>query len=161
MAAAVVACYRGSPLHPPPPPRPITPTELPGLRSHATTSGVLPTAQPVAVRATVTIANVTSRDTTLQLLGGNCEVLIRIYPRAERTGTPIVDTSGPGVECFGPVLKRTVAAGDSITFYSPRNGPGVPLPPRRYWITALVTFVTPTGSRRLELAAGTFVVPAE
>jgi hypothetical protein len=113
------------------------------------------------VQATATITNIAARDTTLQLLGGNCEVLIRIYPRADRKGSPIVDTSGPGVECFGPVLKRTVAAGDSLTLHSPRDGPGVPLPPHRYWITALVTFVTPTGSRRLELPAGTFIVPAE
>ena len=122
---------------------------------------MLPSATPVAVQVTVTITNTTARDTTLDILGGNCEVLLRIYKRRNRRGTPVLDTSGPGVECFGRILHPKLGAGQSITLHSPRDGPAVPLPPHRYWITALVTFVTPMGSRRLELPAGTFVVPAE
>jgi hypothetical protein len=161
LAAVTAACYHGSPTHPPPPPRPIAPADLPRLSFNAANSGVLPSANPIAVQVTVTITNTTARDTTLDVMGGNCEVLLRIYRRQNRTGTPVLDTSGPGVECFGPILHPKLGAGQSFTLRSPHDGPAVPLTPHRYWITAMVTFVTPTGSRRLELPAGTFVVPAE
>jgi len=161
LAAATVACYHGSPTHPPPPPRPIAPADLPELSFSATNAGVLPSATPVAVQVTVTITNTTSRDTTLNIMDGDCEVLLRVYRRRNRSGTPVLDTSGPGVECFGPIIHPKLGAGQSTTLHSPRDGPAVPLPPHRYWITALVTFVTPKGGRRLELPAGTFVVPAE
>ena len=129
-----------------------------GITLHATNSGVLSSPNPVAVQVTVTVANTTARDTTLRLLGSNCTVLLRFYRRADRTGPTVLDTSGPGVECFGPVARRKVKAGDSTQFRSPRDGPAVDLPRGRYWLTALQTWITADGSRRTEIPAGEIVV---
>lgn len=130
-----------------------------GLTLHATNSGILSSPNPIAVQVTVTITNTAARDTTLRLLGSNCTVLLRFYRRSDRTGPTTLDTSGPGVECFGPVIRRKVKAGDSTQFRSPRDGPAVDLPRGRYWLTALVTWITADGSRRTEIPAGQVNVP--
>lgn len=153
--------FRGSPRFPPVLPPALSTDSLAtlGITLHTSNSGVLSSPNPVAVQVTVTVTNTTARDTTLRVLGSNCTVLLRFYKRADRTGPTILDTSGPGVECFGPPIRRKVKAGDSTQFRSPRDGPATELPRGRYWLTALQTWITADGSRRTEIPAGEIVVP--
>jgi hypothetical protein len=163
VALIPLACvpFRGSPRHPPPPPPVVTLDSLKqlGLTAHATNGGIISSPTPVAVQVTVTVANTMSRDTTIRLLAGDCQVLLRFYRKADRSGHAALDTSGPGVECFNVGRRQKLAAGDSIRFRSPRDGPSYPLQPGRYWITALLTWLTPDGSRRTEIPAGSIRVP--
>jgi hypothetical protein len=181
--ASLAACapFRGSPRHPPVPPLPLSLDSLAriGFVVHATNSGVRPSPTPIAVQATVVIVNTAvtrdtasaerprgdtaarppaKGDTLVRVMGGNCAVLLRFYRRPDRTGKPVLDTSGPGVECFGPVLRRRIASGDSTRLLSPRDGPDTELPPGRYWLSALVTWITTDGTRRTEVPAGEVVV---
>ena len=162
LAAACVP-FRGSPRHPPPPPPVLSIDSLTqlGFTVHGRNSGLLSTPDPIAVQVTITVINTTppSRDTTIRLLGGDCEVLLRFYRRRDRSGRPILDTSGPGVECFNPGIRHKLVAGDSIQFKSPRDGPASKLPPGRYWLTGLLTWLTADGSRRTEVPAGEIRVP--
>jgi hypothetical protein len=158
LLAAGCAPFRGSPRHPPVPPPALPTDSLSGLRIDARNSGLLSTPNPIAVQVTVTVVNATPRDTLLRLIGGNCLVLVRFYRHADRSGSIALDTSSPGVECFSRGLRRKLAAGDSTQFQSPRDGPATPLPPGRYWLTALLTWITADGSRRTEIPAGTIVI---
>ena len=162
-AALAAACvpFRGSPRHPPPPPPVISSDSLRqlGLAVHGRNSGLLSTPDPIAVQVTITLINTTAHDTTVRALGGDCEVLLRFHRRPDRSDTPILDTSGPGVECFNTGVRRKLAARDSIQLKSPHDGPAYKLPPGRYWLSGLVTWLTAEGSRRTEIPAGDIRVP--
>jgi hypothetical protein len=163
--AALAACvpFRGSPRHPPPLPPMIGIDSLRqlGFAVHGRNSGLLSTPDPIAVQVTITVISTTAHDTTVRALGGDCEVLLRFYRKSDRSDTPILDTSGPGVECFNPGIRRKLAAAahDSTQLKSPRDGPAYKLPPGRYWLSGLVTWLTTEGSRRTEIPAGDIRVP--
>jgi hypothetical protein len=161
LVTAACVPFRGSPRHPPPPPPVVSLDSLKqlGFSAHATNGGLQSTPNPIAVQVTVTVVNTAGRDTTVRLLEGDCEVLLRFYRKPDRSGPTALDTSGPGVECFIVGHRHKLAAGDSIRFTSPRDGPSSQLPAGRYWITALLTWITPDGSGRTEIPAGEIRVP--
>jgi len=124
------------------------------------------------VQVTVAVTNVSTHPATLDALGGNCAVRVRIYPLVMPTrhgarvaSSPVFDAAEPGYECYVPLLHETVAPGKAVTLQSAGDGPGVSLPPGRYDVTGVVTVVPPADSLRrhgaqlVEITAGSIRVP--
>ena len=125
------------------------------------------------VQVAVTIKNVSSHPATLDYLGGNCAVRLRVYSadelaRAkEQNGAvrPTFDAAQTGYECYVPVVHQKFTAGETATLLSGGEGPGVRLRSGRYRITAVVTVVPPPDSLRrhgphlVEVPAGSIRIP--
>jgi hypothetical protein len=111
---------------------------------------------PLEVQVTVTATNTTEHAATLDVLGGNCAVLIRIFRQPDRSGQPLYD-AGSGAECYVKPVHQRLAPHASYTAQSGRYGPGIDIPPGRYYLSALV-IPADREKKRIEIPAGDFVV---
>ena len=111
---------------------------------------------PLEVQVTVTATNMTDRPAPLDVLGGNCAVLIRIFQKADRSGKPLYDASS-GAECYVKPIHERVPPHESYTAQSGRYGPGIDIPPGRYYLSALVVPID-REKPKIEIPAGDFVV---
>jgi len=139
----------------------------------ATNDGLDSRWSPLNVHVAVTIKNVSSHPATLDFLGGNCAVRLRVYSADElarvkdQNGAvrPIFDAAQTGYECYVPVVHQKFSAGETTTLQSGGDGPGVRLRSGRYKLTAVVTVVpAPDSLRRhgphlVEVPAGSIRVP--
>jgi hypothetical protein len=114
---------------------------------------------PMIVLVTVTVTNVSEHAAALNVLGGNCEVLLRVYAHHIPPKKPAYDASGPGVSCYVPVSHFGLTPGQSVTLQSASGGPGVYLPPGRYDLAAIVSVSDSTGTQRVEIPAGSVRLP--
>lgn len=111
---------------------------------------------PLEVQVTVTATNVTDHPSLMDVLGGNCSVLIRIFKKPDRSGPPLYDASS-GAECYVKTVHERVAAHESYTAQSGRYGPGINVPSGRYYLSALI-IPADREKPRVEIPAGDFVV---
>jgi hypothetical protein len=111
---------------------------------------------PLEVQVTVTATNVSDHPASLDVLGGNCAVLIRIFARPDRGGQPVYD-AGSGAECYVKPVHQRLAPRASYTTQSGRYGPGINIPSGRYYVSALIIPADREKSR-IEIPAGDFVV---
>lgn len=111
---------------------------------------------PLEVQVTVTATNVTDRTASIDVLGGNCAVLIQIFRNADRSGKPLYDASS-GAECYVKPVHERVPAHESYTAQSGRYGPGIDISPGRYYLQALV-IPADREKPRIDIPAGEFVV---
>ncbi len=111
---------------------------------------------PLQVQVTVTATNVTDKPAAIDVLGGNCAVLIRIFKKSDRTDTPVYDASN-GAECYVKPVHERVQPHESYTAQSGRYGPGIDIPPGRYYLSALVV-PADREKPKIEIPAGDFVV---
>jgi hypothetical protein len=128
---------------------------------------------PLKVQVAVTIKNVSAHPATLDYLGGNCAVRLRVYSAEEvaraksQNGAvrPTFDAAQTGYECYVPVVHEKFSAGEATTLLSGGEGPGVRLRSGRYRLTAVVTVVpSPDSLRRhgpnlIEVPAGSIRIP--
>jgi hypothetical protein len=114
--------------------------------------------QPMIVQVKVTVTNVSQHAAALNVLGGNCEVLMRVYAHHVPPKPPVYDASGPGVSCYVPVSHFGLTPGQSVTLQSASGGPGVYLKPGRYDLAAIITVSDSLGSQRVEIPAGSVKV---
>jgi hypothetical protein len=114
---------------------------------------------PMIVLVTVTVTNVSQHAAALNVLGGNCEVLMRVYAHHVPPKRPVYDASGPGVACYVPVNHLGLTPGQSVTLQSASGGPGVYLPPGRYDLAAIISVSDSTGTQRVEVPAGSVRMP--
>jgi hypothetical protein len=144
------------------------PVTVGGIKFTARNSGLRSHWPPVIVRVTVGARNTGSQPATIRTLTGNCAVRLRIFParrKDERHASPVFDAASHNVECYVPVRKITLAAGDSTSFQSPGDGPGITLSPGRYDLAGVVTLVPSEdslhrhGPTLIEIPAGTIRVP--
>jgi hypothetical protein len=110
--------------------------------------------QPMLVQVFVTVTNVSQHAAGLNVLGGNCEVLMRVYAHHVPPKPPVYDASGPGVSCYVPVIHYGLTPGQSITLQSASGGPGVYLKPGRYDLAAIISVSDSSGTQRVEIPAG-------
>jgi hypothetical protein len=110
--------------------------------------------EPMIVLVTVTVTNVSQHAAALNVLSGNCEVLLRVYAHHIPPKKPAYDASGPGISCYVPVSHYGLTPGQSVTLQSASGGPGVYLPPGRYDLAAIVSVSDSTGTQRVEIPAG-------
>jgi hypothetical protein len=143
-----------------------TPITIGDFQFRGSNSGLRSRWPPVMVQVNVTVTNISQHAATLNLLGGNCEVLVRIYRHRIPSGRPVFDASMVGIECYVPLRHIVLAAGHSVTLHSAGDGPGIELPPGRYDLTGIVTVVNPatavagaTVNQRVEVPAGSIRVP--
>jgi hypothetical protein len=111
---------------------------------------------PLEVQVTVTATNTTDHTATLDVLGGNCAVLIRIFRKSDRSGSPLYDASS-GAECYVKPVRQRLAPHATYTAQSGRYGPGIDIPSGRYYLSALIIPADREQSR-IEIPAGEFVV---
>lgn len=111
---------------------------------------------PLEVQVTVTATNTTGHAATLDVLGGNCAVLIRIFRKPDRSGQPLYDAAS-GAECYVKPVHQRLAAHATYTAQSGRYGPGIDVPSGRYYLSALIVPADREKSR-IEIPAGEFVV---
>ena len=111
---------------------------------------------PLEVQVTVTATNTTDHTALLDVLGGNCAVLIQIFKQPDRKGPPLYDASS-GAECYVKPVHERVPAHESYTAQSGRYGPGIDIPSGRYYLSALMIPVD-REKPRVEIPAGDFVV---
>ncbi|HXB25038.1 MAG TPA: hypothetical protein VNV25_09950 [Gemmatimonadaceae bacterium] len=111
---------------------------------------------PLEVQVTVTATNTTDHSATLDVLGGNCAVLIRIFRKSDRSGKPLYDASS-GAECYVKPVHERLAPHATYTAQSGRYGPGIDIPSGRYYLSALIIPADREQSR-IEVPAGEFVV---
>jgi len=111
---------------------------------------------PLEVQVTVTATNTTDHTATLDVLGGNCAVLIRIFKKPDRSGAPLYDASS-GAECYVKPLHERLAPHATYTAQSGRYGPGIDIPSGRYYLSALI-IPADREKPRVEIPAGYFVV---
>ena len=111
---------------------------------------------PLEVQVTVTATNATDHAATLEVLGGNCAVLIRIFRKADRSGSPLYDAAS-GAECYVKPVHARLAPHGTYTTQSGRYGPGIDIPSGRYYLSALIIPADREKSR-IEIPAGDFVV---
>ena len=111
---------------------------------------------PLEVQVTVTATNTTDHTAILDVLGGNCAVLIRIFQKPDRSGTPVYDAA-KGAECYVKPVRERVAPHESYKAQSGRYGPGIDIPAGRYYLSALIVPADREKSR-IEIPAGDFVV---
>jgi hypothetical protein len=111
---------------------------------------------PLQVQVTVKATNVTDRPASLDILGGNCAVLIRIFTKPDRSGKPLYDAAS-GAECYVKPVHRRLDPHASYTTQSGRYGPGIDIPSGRYYLSALIIPADREKSR-IEIPAGDFVV---
>lgn len=111
---------------------------------------------PLQVQATVTATNMTDRPAPLDVLGGNCSVMIRIYQKPDRTGQPLYDAS-KGAECYVKPVHERVPPHESYTAQSGRYGPNIDIAPGRYYLSALIV-PADREKPKIEVPAGDFVV---
>jgi hypothetical protein len=111
---------------------------------------------PLEVQVTVTATNSTNKPASLDVLGGNCAVLIRIFRKPDRSGQPLYDAAS-GAECYVKPVHQRLAPHASYTVQSGRYGPGIDIPPGRYYLSALI-IPADREKTRIEIPAGDFVV---
>jgi hypothetical protein len=111
---------------------------------------------PLEVQVTVTATNTTDHPATLDVLGGNCAVLIRIFRKSDRSGSPLYDASS-GAECYVKPVHQRLAPHATYTAQSGRYGPGIDISSGRYYLSALIIPADREQSR-IEIPAGDFVV---
>lgn len=111
---------------------------------------------PLEVQVTVTATNTTDRPAPLDVLGGNCAVLIRIFKRPDRSDKPLYDASS-GAECYVKSVHERVPPHESYTAQSGRYGPGIDIPTGRYYLSALIV-PADREKPKIEIPAGDFVV---
>jgi hypothetical protein len=111
---------------------------------------------PLEVQATVKATNTTDHAASLDVLGGNCAVLIRIFSKPDRSGNPVYDAAS-GAECYVKPLHQRLAPHATYTAQSGRYGPGIDIPSGRYYLSALIIPADREKSR-IEIPAGDFVV---
>jgi hypothetical protein len=143
-----------------------TPVTVGDFQFRGANSGLRSRWQPVVVQVTVTVTNISPHSATLNVLGGNCEVLLRLYRHRVPPGRPVFDASALGMECYVPLRRIVLTPGQSATLHSAGDGPGIELSPGRYDLTGVVTIVNPatatvgaTVATRVEVPAGTIRVP--
>ena len=125
----------------------------------ATNGGLKSRWAPMIVQVTVTVTNVSQHAAALNVLGGNCEVLIRVYAHHIPPKAPAYDASGPGVSCYVPVSHFGMTPGQSVTLQSASGGPGVYLAPGRYDLAAIVSVSDSSGTQRVQIPAGSVRMP--
>ena len=111
---------------------------------------------PLEVQVTVTATNTTEHTAILDILGGNCAVLIRIFRKPDRSGSPLYDASS-GAECYVKSVHQRLAPHATYTAQSGRYGPGIDIRSGRYYVSALIIPADREQSR-IEIPAGDFVV---
>jgi hypothetical protein len=111
---------------------------------------------PLEVQVTVMATNVTDRPAPIDVLSGNCAVLIRIFKKPDRSGKPLYDAAS-GAECYVKPVHERVAPHASYTAQSGRYGPGIDIPSGRYYLSALI-IPADREKTRIEIPAGDFVV---
>ena len=111
---------------------------------------------PLEVQVTVKVTNATQRPASLDVLGGNCSVLIRIFTKPDRSDKPLYDAAS-GAECYVKPVHQRLAPHASYTALSGRYGPGIDIPSGRYYLSALIIPADREKSR-IEIPAGEFVV---
>ncbi len=111
---------------------------------------------PLEVQVTVKATNMTDKPATIDVLGGNCAVLIRIFQSKARTGKPLYDASS-GAECYVKPVHAKVAPHESFTAQSGRYGPNIDVPSGHYYLTALIIPADPE-QQHIEVPAGDIVV---
>jgi hypothetical protein len=111
---------------------------------------------PLEVQVTVTATNTTGHAATLDVLGGNCAVLIRIFRKSDRSGRPLYDASS-GAECYVKPVHQRLAPHATYTAQSGRYGPAIDIPSGRYYLSALIIPADREQSH-IEIPAGDFVV---
>jgi len=149
------------------------PVTLGEFEFHGTNAGLQSRWPPTSVQVTVAIRNTTNHVATLDFLGGNCAVRLRVYraedvTRATKERTPVrpvFDATQPGYECYVPGMHQRLYPGDTMRLQSAGDGPGTVLRPGRYEVTGVVTVVPPPdtlhrfGPHLVEVPAGSFRVP--
>jgi hypothetical protein len=142
-----------------PPPPMITsrqPVTIGDVEYHATNSGLHSRWPPVEVQVSVTIKNVASHATRINVLGGNCAVRVRIYSADDiahakahpESVRPVFDATQPSYQCYVPELRLGLASGADTTIRSAGDGPGIRLAPGRYDLVAVVTVIPSADSLR-------------
>lgn len=111
---------------------------------------------PLEVQVTVKATNVTDKPATIDVLGGNCAVLIKIFASSARTGKPIYDASN-GAECYVKPVHAKVPPRESYTAQSGRYGPNIDVPSGHYYLSALIVPADPE-KQKIEVPAGDIVV---
>ncbi len=111
---------------------------------------------PLEVQVTVTVTNASDHPATLEVLGGNCAALLRIFAHADRAGAPVYDASA-GAECYVKPVRERLAPGASYTAQTGRYGPSIDLPAGRYYLSALIVPVD-REQPKIEVPAGEIVV---
>jgi hypothetical protein len=111
---------------------------------------------PLQVQVTVTATNTTDKTAILDVLGGNCAVLIRIFSNRARTGKPVYDAS-QGAECYVKSVHARVAAHETYTAQSGRYGPNIDIAPGHYYLSAYIVPADPEQSK-IDVPAGDIVV---
>jgi hypothetical protein len=111
---------------------------------------------PLEVQVTVTVTNATDKPASLDVLSGNCAVLIRIFANKARTGQPVYDAS-TGAECYVKPIHERLEPHASYTAQSGRYGPGIDIPSGHYYLSA---YIVPADREKpkVEVPAGDFVV---
>jgi hypothetical protein len=111
---------------------------------------------PLEVQVTVTATNVTDKPATLDVLGGNCAVMIRIFANKARSGKPIYDAS-QGAECYVKPVHVRVAPHETYTAQSGRYGPNIDVASGRYYLSAYIVPADPE-KPKIDVPAGDIVV---
>jgi hypothetical protein len=111
---------------------------------------------PLEVQVTVKVTNISDKPATLDVLGGNCAVLIRIFTNRSRTGKPLYDAS-QGAECYVKPVRARLDPHQSYTAQSGRYGPAIDVPAGRYYLSAYIVPADPEKSK-IEVPAGEIVV---
>jgi hypothetical protein len=112
--------------------------------------------QPVSVQVVVTAKNTSDHPAVLDVLGGNCAVLIRVFDRPDRSGPPVFDASR-GIECYVPVVHQRLAPGETYTTRSGRYGPNVNFEPGHYYLSAYL-IPSDRDKPRIDVPAGEMIV---
>jgi hypothetical protein len=111
---------------------------------------------PLEVQVTVKATNVTDKPANIDVLGGNCAVMIKIFETPTRTGKPIYDASS-GAECYVKPVHQKVAPHEAYTAQSGRYGPNIEVPSGHYYLSALIIPADPE-QKHIEVPAGDIVV---
>lgn len=132
------------------------PVTMGDVQYQATNSGLRSRWPPVEVQVSVTIKNVGSHPTRINVLGGNCAVRVRVYSAdaiAHAKGHlekvhPVFDATDPSYECYVPNVRLGLTAGGDTTLRSAGDGPGIRLAPGRYDLVGVVTVIPSADSLR-------------
>jgi hypothetical protein len=150
--ASCIACHGHASVDPSTATRPVTDGDF---QYSASNSG--PNAWgPLEVQVSVRITNATDHPATLDVLGGNCAVLIRIFDNKKRSGKPVYDASA-GAECYVKPVHERLAAHETYTAQSGRYGPHIDIAPGRYYLSAYIIPVDREKSK-IDVPAGEILV---
>jgi hypothetical protein len=155
VCALVIACHSGPKVAAAPKAPPLSVVTV-GDFQYTASNGGANVWGPLEVQVTVKATNTTDKPAILDVLGGNCAVLIRIFTSPARTGKPLYDASS-GAECYVKPLHEKVAPHESYIAQSGRYGPGIDVPAGRYYLSALIVPADPE-KQKIEVPAGEFTV---